>query len=93
MKKATKTNIFKKLNCTVFGHDYQVSKKVTKHVKEYTCQCCKKELTTNGNGYLTELTPTYREINSVLERIYTNKMMRLRDSRFYHSAPAYKVTA
>lgn len=93
MKKATKTNIVKKLNCTVFGHHYEVSKKVTKHVKEYTCTCCKKELTTNGNGYLTELTPTYREINSVLERIYTNKMMRLRESRFYPNTPTYKVTA
>lgn len=66
-----------KLYCSIFGHQYDVSKKVTRHVKEYTCKCCKKQLTTNGNGRLTELTPTFKEINSLLERIYTNRMIRL----------------
>ena len=66
-----------KLYCSIFGHQYNVSKKVTQHVKEYTCKCCKKQLTTNGNGSLTELTPTFREINSILERIYTRRMIRL----------------
>jgi hypothetical protein len=66
-----------KLYCNVFGHQYDVSKKVTKHVKEYTCKCCKKQLTTNGNGKLTELTPKFQEINSILEHIYTRRSMRL----------------
>lgn len=66
-----------KFYCSVFGHQYEVSKKVTQHVKEYTCKCCKKQLTTNGNGRLTELTPTFQEINSLLERIYTRRMIRL----------------
>jgi hypothetical protein len=66
-----------KLYCNVFGHQYDVSKKVTQHVKEYTCNCCKKQLTTNGNGNLTELTPKFQEINSVLEYIYTRRAMRL----------------
>ena len=71
------TGSVSKMYCNVFGHQYDVTKKVTKHVKEYTCKCCKKQLTTNSNGHLTELTPTFREINSLLERIYTNRMMRL----------------
>jgi hypothetical protein len=70
-------NPVSKLYCNVFGHQYDVSKAVTKHVKEYTCKCCKKQLTTNGNGRLTELTPTFQEINSVLEYIYTRRSMRL----------------
>lgn len=70
-------NPVSKLYCNVFGHQFDVSKKVTKHVKEYTCKCCKKQLTTNGNGKLTELTPTFKEINSVLEHIYTRRSMRL----------------
>ena len=71
MKKATsKTALIPTLYCNVFGHNYKVSKKVTSHVKEYTCKNCKKELTTNGNGYLTELTPKFREINSILENIH-----------------------
>ena len=65
-----------KLYCDFFGHNYKMTKKVTNHVKEYTCSCCKKQLTTNSNGQLTELTPKYQEINSALERIYNNRMLR-----------------
>ncbi|MCB0461227.1 MAG: hypothetical protein R2816_08705 [Flavobacteriaceae bacterium] len=78
MKTTTSSpNSVLKLYCNVFGHQYDVSKDVTKHVKEYTCKCCKKQLTTNGNGRLTELTPTFKEINSVLEYIHTKRSMRL----------------
>lgn len=67
-----------KFYCDLFGHNYQITKKVTNHVNEYTCKCCKKQLTTNSNGQLTELTAKYQEINSALERIYNNKSMRLK---------------
>lgn len=67
-----------KLYCDFFGHNYKVSKKVTNHVKEYTCTCCKKQLTTDSNGRLTELTPKFQDINEALERVYNNKMMRLK---------------
>lgn len=67
-----------KLYCDFFGHRYEVTKKVTNHVKEYTCSRCKKQLTTNSNGKLTELTPKFKEINITLERIYSNRMMRLK---------------
>ena len=62
----------------IIGHKYEVSKKVTSHVKEYTCKCCKKQLTTDGDGHLTELTPKFKEINSILEEIYTRRMLRLK---------------
>ncbi|GAA4972012.1 hypothetical protein GCM10023315_22750 [Algibacter aquimarinus] len=61
----------------MFGHDYQVSRRVTNHVKEFTCKNCKKELTINSSGKLTELTPKFKEINDVLERIHTRRLMRL----------------
>ena len=67
-----------KLYCELFGHDYEVTKKVTNHVKEYTCKRCKKQLTTDSNGKLIELTPQYRDINSALERIYNNRLIRLK---------------
>jgi hypothetical protein len=57
----------------VFGHDFQVTRKVTYHVKEYTCKNCKKELTTSGNGTLITLTPKFKEINDVLERVHQKK--------------------
>lgn len=80
MRKTTnKPTLIPKMYCNLFGHDYQVTKKVTLHVKEYTCKHCKKELTTNSNGHLTELTPKFREINEILERIYTSKTQRLKN--------------
>jgi len=89
MKTTTSTNPLSKLYCNTFGHKYEVSKKVTLHVKEYTCKCCKRQLTTNSNGHLTDLTPMFQEINSILERIYTNRMLRVKrqseaPTKIYH---------
>ena len=79
MRKTTnKPTLIPKMYCNLFGHDYQVTKKVTLHVKEYTCRHCKKELTTNSNGKLIELTPKFKEINAILERIYTSRTERLK---------------
>lgn len=80
MEKTThKSNFIPKLYCNLFGHNYQVAKKVTSHVKEYKCSHCKKELTTNSNGNLIELTPKFREINEILERIHSSRMMRSKE--------------
>lgn len=75
-----------KLYCNIFGHQYDVTKKVTRHVKEYTCKCCKKQLTTNSNGRLTELTPTFKEINNILENIHAKRMTRLKQKMFTTTA-------
>ncbi len=64
----------RQLYCSLFGHDFNVTKKVTYHVKEYTCKHCKTEVTNNGHGGFTRLTPKYKEINSVLERIHTRRL-------------------
>lgn len=66
----------KNIHCKVFGHDYKVTRYVTYHVKEYTCKNCKTELTTSGNGSLIELTPKFKEINDVLERIHHKRILR-----------------
>ena len=58
----------------VFGHDFKVTRNVTYHVKEYSCQNCKKQLTTSGNGTLIELTSKFKEINDVLERIHHKRV-------------------
>ena len=79
MKKTKNSSAPMRFYCDLFGHNYEMSKKVTYHVKEYTCKCCKRQLTTNGNGKLTELTPKFKEINSILEEIYTRRMMRLKN--------------
>ena len=66
----------KHIYCSIFGHNFKVTKKVTFHVKEYTCKQCNLQVTTSGNGKLTVLTPKYKEINSVLERIHSNRLKR-----------------
>ena len=66
----------KSIYCSFFGHHYQVSKNVTYHVKEYKCTHCNSQLTTDGKGKLTPLTPKYKEINSVLERIHAKRAMK-----------------
>lgn len=85
MKNTTNSSSPLRLYCDLFGHNYAMTKKVTKHVKEYTCKCCKRQLTTNSNGKLTELTPKYQEINTILEKIYTRRMMRLKNKRLTSS--------
>lgn len=64
------------LQCSVFGHEYVVTEDITSFVKEYTCKNCKRQVTTDGNGNLTPLTPKFKEINSVLKRIHSNKLKR-----------------
>jgi hypothetical protein len=85
MKNTTSQQNAFKFICDIFGHKYEVSKKVTSHVKEYTCKCCNKQLTTNSNGHLTELTPKYQEINSILEDIYVRRLTRLKQKSFSSS--------
>lgn len=77
MEKTTRKSTFiPTMYCNIFGHDYEVSKNVTYHVKEYTCKHCKKQLTTNSNGNLIELTPKFKEINAILERIHAAREQR-----------------
>ncbi|MGC1632456.1 MAG: DUF1660 family phage protein [Gelidibacter sp.] len=85
MKKNSTAPAPMKLYCNLFGHNYEVSKKVTSHVKEYTCKCCKRQLTTNSDGDLTELTPKFKEINSILEVMYLRRMERSQDKVFSSS--------
>ncbi|WP_452225655.1 hypothetical protein [Lacinutrix chionoecetis] len=76
--------------CNVFGHKYEVSKKITYHVKEYKCCKCNKQLTTNGRGNLVELTPKYQEINSILSKIHNKRQARLRREELL---TAYKMSS
>ena len=78
----TKPALIPQLICNIFGHNFEVSKKVTYHVKEYQCTHCKKQMTTNSNGNLIDLTQKYKEINAILERIHTRRMLRSKEKSF-----------
>ena len=66
----------KQLYCSLFGHEYKVSKCITYHVKEYQCTKCNAQLTIDGNGKIVKLTPKQREINSILEKVHQRKIKR-----------------
>lgn len=86
MKRTTsKPALIPNLICSIFGHHFEVSKKVTYHVKEYQCTHCRKQMTTNSNGNLIALTPKYREINSILERIHSKKLIRSQEKHYVSS--------
>ena len=55
--------------CSIAGHQYKIVKNITEHVKEYKCSCCGKEVATNANGKLVELTPELRNIHSALHNM------------------------
>lgn len=74
----------KKLFCSIFGHHFSVSKKVTSHIKEYSCLHCGKQVTTDVSGNLSTLTPELREINQTLEHIYQKR-------HAAHSHPRHQV--
>ncbi|MEO1010353.1 MAG: hypothetical protein AAFX53_03550 [Bacteroidota bacterium] len=63
----------KKFFCSIFGHHYAVSKRVTQHIKEYKCIHCGKEVTTDVSGNLSTLTPQLQDINKTLEEIYKRR--------------------
>lgn len=68
----------KNIYCSIFGHQFVVSKQVTLHVNEYKCKKCNFQMTTDGKGKLTPLTPRHKEINSELERIYLKRSLKKR---------------
>ncbi|MCE2613709.1 hypothetical protein LVD13_12060 [Flavobacteriaceae bacterium D16] len=63
----------KKVFCSIFGHHYSVSKKITMHIKEYKCVHCDKQVTTDVSGNLSNLTPELQEINQTLENLYQRR--------------------
>ncbi|QDO93440.1 hypothetical protein FNB79_05420 [Formosa sediminum] len=81
-KPIKKKGVFPKMYCSLFGHNYEITKQVTHHVKEYKCKHCNRELTTYSNGNLIELTPKFKEINSILNRIHSSKQARQKPSLF-----------
>ena len=78
MKKSTSQTgfSFSKLYCSLFGHNFLLSKNVTNYIKEYTCSHCGEQATTNGRGRLEKMTPKLKEINEVLANVHAKKVAR-----------------
>ncbi|PQB05637.1 hypothetical protein [Aureitalea marina] len=79
MPKTTQSNSFSLpgIVCSVIGHHYVVTKKVTNHINEYKCVKCGKEMTDNDTGHLVKLNYRTKEINQALASLFQKKMRRL----------------
>jgi transposase-like protein len=85
MKKNTPTSTFSfsKIYCSLFSHNYLLSKNITDHIKEYTCSHCGKQATINSKGQLEAMTPRLKEINDALAFVHAKKQARVnRDTTF-----------
>ncbi|XLS29371.1 hypothetical protein ACJD0Z_00785 [Flavobacteriaceae bacterium M23B6Z8] len=60
--------------CLFFGHRFIVTKKVTAHINEYECSCCRKQVTVDVQGNLASLTPQLKEINETLALLHQKRM-------------------
>ncbi|MFC5047814.1 hypothetical protein ACFSTE_00225 [Aquimarina hainanensis] len=78
MKSPTPNSSFtvSKIYCSLFGHSYKLSKKVTHHIKEYTCAHCGEQVTTNSKGKLEIMTPKLKEINEAIAYVHAKKLKR-----------------
>lgn len=63
--------------CSVLGHKYHSTRKITNHFSEYQCRCCGKQMTEDTRGRLISLTPELREINETLNMIFTRRQIQL----------------
>lgn len=67
--------------CSLFGHKYSITKKITNFVNEYKCACCYQEVSEGSNGKLELLTKKNREINQCLRNFFQKRNQRLNTSR------------
>lgn len=62
-----------KILCSLLGHSFQVTRKITAHIKEYQCCCCGEEITDTADGLQAKLTPRFKETNSFVAQIYKRR--------------------
>jgi hypothetical protein len=58
-----------KFLCAVFGHHYGLSRSI-RHIKEYDCVHCGKQVTSIDGRKIYPLTPEIKNINQAVEAFY-----------------------
>lgn len=66
-------NSLTKMYCSIIGHQFQMTKEVTTHIKEYKCVCCGYEVTTNSRGAMVPLTEDLRETHLSLQSMIAKR--------------------
>ncbi len=64
------------LYCSIFGHRYEESNKVTNFISEYKCKTCGQEVTKVASGDIELLTYKNRKINASLSAFFQKKIQR-----------------
>lgn len=75
MSQTNKSSI-PKMICSVLGHRFKVQKRITSHTKEYKCECCGKEVTTNTNGNIVPLTAELKTIHKGLKELVDKRSVK-----------------
>ena len=52
--------------CSLFGHQYVITKKVNEHFKEYECSVCHLKVTNDPKGHKIIMTSRLKDINETL---------------------------
>ncbi len=88
MKKSTPNSgfSFSRIYCSLFGHNYLLTKNVTHHIKEYTCSHCGEQATTNSRGRLEVMTPKLKEINDAIASVHAKKLAKKNDNTQFQAA-------
>jgi len=60
--------------CSIFGHRYKKSKKITNHISEFKCKTCGQEVTNAVSGRIEILTFKNRKINTCLSDFFQKKL-------------------
>jgi len=62
--------------CSIFGHRYKKSKKITNHISEYKCKTCGQEVTNAASGKIELLTFKTRKVNACVSEFFQKKLQR-----------------
>jgi len=73
----------KKFLCTIFGHQYTISKRITAYLKSYTCADCNDRMAIDTTDNSRTLTPELVRINQTLEQVYLKRHIAARQHRQY----------
>jgi hypothetical protein len=69
-----------RLLCKIFGHHYKIVKSI-RHIKEYDCVHCGKQVTSTDGRKVYPLTSEMRKINNAVEAFYRNAANQTSSSR------------
>ncbi len=79
MKKVARSDIkdlYKDLNCKLFGHRFELMKEYKTHRKEFNCANCNRKFTTDPYGNVAPLTKKMKRLNEAMELFYTKRLSR-----------------